>query len=70
MIRKDYLIAALEQMARDIIDHEEELNRLDNAIGDGDHGTNMARASRMMLKILPELGRDVTIWGRFSIRLA
>ncbi len=55
MIRKDYLIAALEQMARDIIDHEEELNRLDNAIGDGDHGTNMARASRILVMELPEI---------------
>ena len=56
MTDKDFMIAALEQVSRDIIEHEAELNRLDNAIGDGDHGTNMARASRMMLKLLPELG--------------
>lgn len=56
MTDKDFMIAALEQVSRDIIEHEEELNHLDNAIGDGDHGTNMARASRMMLKLLPELG--------------
>ena len=55
MTDKDFMIAALEQVSRDIIEHEAELNRLDNAIGDGDHGTNMARASRMMLKLLPEL---------------
>ena len=55
MTDKDFMIAALEQVSRDIIEHEAALNRLDNAIGDGDHGTNMARASRMMLKLLPEL---------------
>jgi dihydroxyacetone kinase-like protein len=50
------MIAALEEVSRVIMEHETVLNRLDNAIGDGDHGTNMARASRMMLKLLPELG--------------
>lgn len=55
MTGKDFMIAALEQISRYTIEHEEALNRLDNAIGDGDHGTNMARASRMMLKLLPEL---------------
>ena len=55
MTDKDFMIAALEEISRFIIEHEGALNRLDNAIGDGDHGTNMARASRMMLKLLPEL---------------
>ena len=55
MTGKDFMIAALEEISRFIIEHEGALNRLDNAIGDGDHGTNMARASRMMLKLLPEL---------------
>lgn len=57
MTGKEYMIAALEEVSRVIMEHETVLNRLDNAIGDGDHGTNMARASRMMLKLLPELGK-------------
>ena len=55
MTGKAYMIAALEEVSRVIMENEAVLNRLDNAIGDGDHGTNMARASRMMLKLLPEL---------------
>ena len=55
MVGKEFMIAALENISRDIIAHEEELNRLDNAIGDGDHGTNMAWASRIILTELPVL---------------
>lgn len=58
MFGKEYMIAALEAISRDIIEHEEELNHLDNAIGDGDHGTNMARFSRLILQELPELAAD------------
>lgn len=55
MFGKEYMLEALKAISKDIIEHEEELNHLDNAIGDGDHGTNMARFSRIILKDLPEL---------------
>ncbi|BAL83748.1 putative dihydroxyacetone kinase subunit DhaL [Selenomonas ruminantium subsp. lactilytica TAM6421] len=55
MFGKDYMLDALEAISRDIIEHEEELNHLDNVIGDGDHGTNMARFARIILRDLPEL---------------
>lgn len=55
MTGKEFMLAALEAISRNIIEHEEELNHLDNAIGDGDHGTNMARFSRIILNDLPEL---------------
>lgn len=55
MIGKEYMITALEAICQEIIAHEEELNHLDNAIGDGDHGTNMASFARIILKELPEV---------------
>ena len=55
MTGKEFMLAALEGISLNIIEHEEELNHLDNAIGDGDHGTNMARFSRIILNDLPEL---------------
>ena len=55
MTGKEFMLAALKTISQDIIAHEEELNHLDNAIGDGDHGTNMARFSRIILDDLPEL---------------
>lgn len=55
MTGKEFMLAALEAISHNIIEHEEHLNHLDNAIGDGDHGTNMARFSRLILSDLPEL---------------
>lgn len=55
MFGKEYMLESLAAISRDIIEHEEELNHLDNAIGDGDHGTNMARFARIVLRDLPEL---------------
>lgn len=55
MTGKEFMLAALEAIGHSIIEHEEHLNHLDNAIGDGDHGTNMARFSRIILSDLPEL---------------
>lgn len=55
MTGKEFMLTALESISRNIMEHEEELNHLDNAIGDGDHGTNMARFSRIILGDLPEL---------------
>lgn len=55
MTGKKFMLAAFEAISHNIIEHEEHLNHLDNAIGDGDHGTNMARFSRLILSDLPEL---------------
>lgn len=55
MTGKEFMLAALEAISHNIIEHEEHLNHLDNAIGDGDHGTNMARFARLILSDLPEL---------------
>ena len=55
MTGKEFMLAAFEAISHNIIEHEEHLNHLDNAIGDGDHGTNMARFSRLILSDLPEL---------------
>ncbi|MDR3517314.1 MAG: dihydroxyacetone kinase subunit DhaL [Azospirillaceae bacterium] len=45
----DALKAAVRAMAVAIIDHTEELSRLDQAIGDGDHGLNMKRGFEAIL---------------------
>ncbi|WP_303818016.1 dihydroxyacetone kinase subunit DhaL [Selenomonas ruminantium] len=55
MTGKEFMLAAFEAISHNIIEHEEHLNHLDNAIGDGDHGTNMARFARLILSDLPEL---------------
>ena len=55
MTGKEFMLAAFEAISHNIIEHEEHLNHLDNAIGDGDHGTNMARFSHIILSDLPEL---------------
>ncbi len=55
MIGKEYLLAALDAICQKLIQHEDELNHLDNVIGDGDHGTNMARFARKLLQEMPEL---------------
>ncbi len=52
-----------------LLSAEEELNALDRAIGDGDHGSNLARASRGLSQLRPELvalplGEAVTRAGR------
>jgi dihydroxyacetone kinase-like protein len=58
MTGKEFMLASLKAISQEIIAHEEELNRLDNAIGDGDHGTNMARFCRIILQDLPELAEQ------------
>lgn len=45
--------SVIEAVARRVIDHAEELTRLDQAIGDGDHGLNMKRGFEA---VLAELG--------------
>jgi dihydroxyacetone kinase-like protein len=39
----------IETVARRVIDHADELTRLDQAIGDGDHGVNMKRGCEAVL---------------------
>lgn len=46
----------IEVVCNNIIDSKEHLNSLDAAIGDGDHGTNMARGSQAVLDKLNTLG--------------
>jgi dihydroxyacetone kinase-like protein len=58
MEREDRL-ALIVAIARAVIAHEEELTRLDQAIGDGDHGVNMRRGFEAVLHeadALAELG--------------
>lgn len=45
----------IEAVARTVIDHEDELTRLDSAIGDGDHGANMKRGFEAVLADLDGL---------------
>ncbi len=46
----------VERTASVIEDNAAELTKLDAAIGDGDHGTNMARGFRAVLERLPTFG--------------
>ncbi len=41
--------ALIEDVAKAVIDHAEELTALDSAIGDGDHGANMKRGFEAVL---------------------
>jgi dihydroxyacetone kinase-like protein len=45
----------IKVVAQRVIDHAEELTRLDQAIGDGDHGINMTRGCEAVLAELPAL---------------
>ena len=45
----------IQCVAKRVIDHAEELTRLDQAIGDGDHGFNMKRGCEAVLAELPML---------------
>ena len=52
-------VAWVEATRRAIDEHAAALTRLDAAIGDGDHGTNMARGFRAVADKLPDLaGKD------------
>ncbi len=48
----------IEDFASAIAEHRSELVRLDTAIGDGDHGTNMDRGMRAALEKLAEVDGD------------
>src|SRR6476469_3971580 len=51
----DELKSWLQEYARLIAEHRDELSELDAAIGDGDHGTNMDRGMRA---VVASLGGD------------
>lgn len=51
-VARERLVRAL---AASVIEHAEELTRLDQAIGDGDHGLNMKRGFEAVLATLPGL---------------
>jgi dihydroxyacetone kinase-like protein len=46
--------ALIEALARAMIDNADELTRLDQAIGDGDHGVNMRRGFEAVLAVLDD----------------
>jgi dihydroxyacetone kinase-like protein len=48
----------IEAFATAVTEHREELVRLDTAIGDGDHGTNMDRGMRAATEKLAEVDGD------------
>ncbi|ONI83971.1 dihydroxyacetone kinase subunit L [Saccharothrix sp. ALI-22-I] len=45
---------ALRAVAAVVVEHRDELNRLDRAIGDGDHGENMARGFTALVSKLDD----------------
>jgi dihydroxyacetone kinase-like protein len=52
------VLAWIRRFAAEIEEHRGELVRLDTAIGDGDHGTNMDRGMRKVLEKLDTLDGD------------
>jgi phosphoenolpyruvate---glycerone phosphotransferase subunit DhaL len=54
-VNRDTVLDWMRRFAGEMADHREELVKLDTAIGDGDHGTNMDRGMR---KALEKLGQD------------
>jgi dihydroxyacetone kinase-like protein len=52
-IDRDHTVAWMARFADEMAEHRQELVRLDTAIGDGDHGTNMNRG---MKKAMEKLG--------------
>jgi len=55
MFTSEQAIAWVKETAGVVDEHAQELTRLDAAIGDGDHGTNMARGFRNVLQRLEDL---------------
>jgi phosphoenolpyruvate---glycerone phosphotransferase subunit DhaL len=53
-VNRDTLLDWIERFAAQMKEHREELTRLDTAIGDGDHGTNMDRGMSAVLERLQE----------------
>jgi len=53
-VTRETVLDWMERFAASMAEHREELVRLDTAIGDGDHGTNMDRGMRKALDKLDE----------------
>jgi dihydroxyacetone kinase-like protein len=51
-INRDHTVAWMQRFAEEMAEHRQELVRLDTAIGDGDHGTNMNRGMQKALEKL------------------
>ena len=51
-IDRDHAIAWMHRFAQEMGEHRQELVRLDTAIGDGDHGTNMNRGMQKAIEKL------------------
>jgi phosphoenolpyruvate---glycerone phosphotransferase subunit DhaL len=51
-IDRDATLAWMQRFAEEMAEHRQELVRLDTAIGDGDHGTNMNRGMQKALQKL------------------
>ena len=49
-IDRDHTVAWMQRFAEEMAEHRQELVRLDTAIGDGDHGTNMNRGMQKALE--------------------
>ena len=49
-IDRDGALEWMRRFALEMAEHRDELCRLDRAIGDGDHGTNMDRGMRKALE--------------------
>jgi dihydroxyacetone kinase-like protein len=54
-VNRDTVLDWMSRFAAEMAEHREELVKLDTAIGDGDHGTNMDRGMR---KAMEKLGQD------------
>jgi dihydroxyacetone kinase-like protein len=57
-VSRDAVLAWMRRFAAEIEEHRAELVRLDTAIGDGDHGTNMDRGMRKALASVETLEGD------------
>ena len=55
MIDNKKFVAIVQATAKRIEDEKDFLTELDNAIGDGDHGINLARGFAAVEKKLPDL---------------
>ena len=53
-IDRDHVLDWMSRFAGEMSEHRQELVRLDTAIGDGDHGTNMDRGMKKALQKLGE----------------
>jgi dihydroxyacetone kinase-like protein len=55
-IDRDHVLDWMRRFAGEMSEHRQDLVRLDTAIGDGDHGTNMDRGMRKAVEKLQEAG--------------